>query len=143
MKSSSCFAAKRVSLNYPFVSQTQLSTVNLETMASFRFCAECNNMLYPREDKDNARLLYSCRNCPYTELAENPKVYRHELITNIGETAGVVQDIGNDPTLPRSDKQCPYCSNNECVFFQSQQKRKDTSMVLFYVCLECKRTFRA
>lgn len=112
-------------------------------MASFRFCAECNNMLYPKEDKDNARLLYSCRNCDYTELAENPKVYRHELISNIGETAGVVQDIGNDPTLPRSNKECPSCHNADCVFFQSQQRRKDTSMVLFYVCLHCKTTFQA
>ncbi|ODV80171.1 uncharacterized protein CANTADRAFT_89751 [Suhomyces tanzawaensis NRRL Y-17324] len=111
-------------------------------MASFRFCAECNNMLYPKEDKNEQRLLYSCRNCGYTELAENPKVYRHELITNIGETAGVVQDIGNDPTLPRSDKECPKCMNNQCVFFQSQQKRKDTSMILFYVCLNCKHVFR-
>lgn len=111
-------------------------------MASFRFCAECNNMLYPREDRDNARLLYSCRNCDYTELAENPKVYRHELITNIGETAGVVQDIGSDPTLPRSDKECSNCSNRDCVFFQSQQRRKDTSMILFYVCLNCKKVFR-
>ena len=99
-------------------------------------------MLYPKEDKDNSRLLYSCRNCDYTELAENPKVYRHELISNIGETAGVVQDIGADPTLPRSDKECPNCHNTECVFFQSQQKRKDTSMVLFYVCLHCRNTFR-
>ncbi|CCE80477.1 Piso0_003594 [Millerozyma farinosa CBS 7064] len=112
-------------------------------MASFRFCAECNNMLYPKEDKENARLLYSCRNCTYTELAENPKVYRHELITNIGETAGVVQDIGKDPTLPRSSKLCPNCEARNCVFFQSQQRRKDTSMILFYVCLECKTVFRA
>ena len=100
-------------------------------MASFRFCAECNNMLYPKEDKEGQRLLYACRNCGYTELAENPKVYRHELITNIGATAGVVQDIGNDPTLPRSNKECPECGNHECVFFQSQQRRKDTSMILF------------
>lgn len=111
-------------------------------MASFRFCAECNNMLYPKEDKQEQRLLYLCRNCGYTELAENPKVYRHELITNIGETAGVVQDIGTDPTLPRLDKECPKCGNREAVFFQSQQKRKDTSMILFYVCLNCKNTFR-
>lgn len=100
-------------------------------------------MLYPREDRDNARLLYSCRNCDYTELAENPKVYRNELITNIGETAGVVQDIGSDPTLPRSDKECPSCSTRDCVFFQSQQRRKDTSMILFYVCLNCRHVFRA
>lgn len=110
---------------------------------SFRFCAECNNMLYPKEDKAERRLLYQCRNCPYAELANSPRVYRHELITNIGETAGVVEEIGDDPTLPRSDKVCPKCQGDECVFFQSQQKRKDTSMVLFYVCLHCKNVFRS
>ncbi|CAK9439588.1 uncharacterized protein LODBEIA_P36880 [Lodderomyces beijingensis] len=112
-------------------------------MASFRFCAECNNMLYPQEDKDGQRLLYACRNCDYKEIADAPRVYRHELITNIGATAGVVDDIGNDPTLPRSDKECPNCGNRDCVFFQSQQRRKDTSMILFFVCLECKNVFQA
>lgn len=110
---------------------------------SFKFCAECNNMLYPKEDKANRRLLYQCRNCSYSELASSACVYRHELITNIGETAGVVDDIGSDPKLPRSDRICPKCHNNECVFFQSQQRRRDTSMVLFYVCLNCKYVFRS
>lgn len=100
-------------------------------------------MLYPKEDKAEKRLLYQCRNCPYAELADSPRVYRHELITSIGETAGVVDDIGSDPKLPRSDKRCPECGYNECVFFQSQQRRRDTSMVLFYVCLECKHVFRS
>ena len=26
-----------------------------------RFCQECNNMLYPKEDKSNKVLLYACR----------------------------------------------------------------------------------
>lgn len=26
-----------------------------------RFCQECNNMLYPKEDKENRVLLYACR----------------------------------------------------------------------------------
>ncbi|ODV60669.1 DNA-directed RNA polymerase II core subunit RPB9 ASCRUDRAFT_16340, partial [Ascoidea rubescens DSM 1968] len=116
-------------------------------MASFKFCRNCNNLLYPKENRDieditARRLLYSCRNCDYTELSDNPKIYRNELITHIGETAGVVQDIGNDPTLPRSNKECPNCLNHECVFFQSQQRRKDTSMILFYVCLSCNSLFR-
>lgn len=112
-------------------------------MASFKFCADCNNMLYPKEDKSELRLLYSCRNCGYTELSENPKVYRHELTTSISETAGVVQDVGNDPTLPKSNKECNKCGKRECVFFQSQQKIKDTSMILFYVCLNCKHIFKS
>lgn len=131
------------------LSRTRLTN----NMASFRFCAEwwvnephfltfSNNMLYPREDKADQRLLYSCRNCDYTEIAENPKVYRNELMSNIGETAGVVEDIGSDPTLPRSDKQCPQCHTRDCVFFESQQRRRDASMILFYVCLACRHVFR-
>lgn len=110
-------------------------------MTTFRFCRDCNNMLYPREDKENNRLLFECRTCSYVEEAGSPLVYRHELITNIGETAGVVQDIGSDPTLPRSDRECPKCHSRENVFFQSQQRRKDTSMVLFFVCLSCSHIF--
>lgn len=99
-------------------------------------------MLYPKEDKINSRLLYSCRNCEYTEIAENPKVYRNELHSALQETAGVTNDIGVDPTLPRSDRECPKCSEKECVFFQSQQRRAETTMVLFYVCLSCYHIFR-
>jgi hypothetical protein len=45
-----------------------------------------NNMLYPKEDRTNQRLLYSCRNCDYVEEAENAKTYRNELQSAIGET---------------------------------------------------------
>lgn len=45
------------------------------------------------------------------------------------ETAGVTQDVGSDPTLPRSDKQCPQCGETKAVFFQSQQRKADTKMV--------------
>lgn len=114
---------------------------HLSAMTTFRFCRDCNNMLYPREDKDSRRLLFECRTCSYVEEAASPLVYRHELITNIGETAGVVQDIGSDPTLPRSDRECPKCHGHENVFFQSQQRRGDTSMVLFFVCLNCSHIF--
>lgn len=100
-------------------------------------------MLYPKEDKINQRLLYSCRNCDYTEIADSPIIYRNELMSSIGETAGVTQDIGSDPTLPRSDKECPKCSERDCVFFQSQQRRAETTMILFYVCTHCGHIFRS
>lgn len=111
-------------------------------MASFRFCLECNNMLYPKEDRVNQQLLYSCRNCMYTEKAENPLIYRNELISAIGDTAGVTQDLASDPTLPRSNIECPKCHEHECVFFQSQQRRAETTMILFYVCVYCSHMFR-
>lgn len=44
------------------------------------------------------------------------------------EKASIVAvDVSNDPTFPRTKKQCPECSWEEAVFFQSN-KRADTSM---------------
>ncbi|SCZ96318.1 BZ3500_MvSof-1268-A1-R1_Chr8-2g10114 [Microbotryum saponariae] len=66
-------------------------------MASISFCGECNNLLYPKEDKVSHVLMYACRNCHYKEETTNPCVYKHDL-----ETAGVTQDLQTDPTLTAS-----------------------------------------
>ena len=71
-------------------------------MASLRTCAECNNILYPREDQDNKRLLYACRHCDYSEIASRPLVYRNDLQKAAAETAGVTTDVASDPTLVSS-----------------------------------------
>lgn len=39
-----------------------------------------NNLLYPREDKNERKLMFACRNCEYQEQAENVCVYRHEIV---------------------------------------------------------------
>ncbi|KAH7170071.1 RNA polymerase M/15 kDa subunit [Dactylonectria macrodidyma] len=66
---------------------------------TFRFCSECSNMLYPKEDVDAHKLQYTCRTCQYTEDAHSHCVFRNNLDTNAGETAGVTQDVGSDPTV--------------------------------------------
>jgi len=114
-------------------------------MASIKFCGECNNLLYPKEDKVNHVLLYACRNCQFEEETHNACVFKHDLLVVAREEAGVTQDLETDPTLPRSNIECPYCKHKEAVFFQGQQaKRNDTKMTLFYVCTnpQCHRTFK-
>lgn len=66
---------------------------------SFRFCSECSNMLYPKEDTDAHKLQFTCRTCQYTEDATSTCVFRNVLNTSAGETAGVTQDVGTDPTV--------------------------------------------
>jgi DNA-directed RNA polymerase II subunit RPB9 len=39
-------------------------------------------MLYPKEDKINKRLMYSCRRCRFEQESENPIVFKHELVKN-------------------------------------------------------------
>ena len=88
-----------------------------------------SNMLYPKEDRDAMALVYKCRTCNYSEPATSYCVYRNQLSSSAGETAGVTTDVGSDPTLPRSSRVCPNCSEMECVFFQSQLRKEETKMV--------------
>jgi len=114
---------------------------NLEQI-TFRFCSECSNMLYPKEDEDSHKLQFTCRTCQYTEEATSTCVFRNLMNNTAGATAGVTQDVGSDPTLPRSNKNCPACKHDEAVFFQSQQRSAETGMALFFVCCECGNIFQ-
>ncbi|KAF2152565.1 hypothetical protein K461DRAFT_278807 [Myriangium duriaei CBS 260.36] len=105
----------------------------------FRFCKECANMLYPREDRTLGTLSFQCRNCQFSEDVGPVCIYRNELSNTVGETSGVTQDVASDPTLPHVNRACPKagCGGNDAVFFQSQQKTAETGMRLFYVCCQC------
>ncbi|KAI7869128.1 polymerase II polypeptide I, 14.5kDa [Spinellus fusiger] len=103
-------------------------------MASFKYCLECNNLLYPREDKSNRRLMFSCRNCQYEEDADNLCVYSHKIIHTPSEQTMMLTDLATDPTLPRANVTCPLCHHPEAVFFQSSSRRAEAKMSLFYVC---------
>ncbi|KAK2066708.1 hypothetical protein P8C59_000499 [Phyllachora maydis] len=111
--------------------------VKAHEQITFRFCSECSNMLYPREDEQEHRLKFVCRTCQYSEDASSTCIFRNVLNNTAGETAGVTQDVGSDPTLPRANKQCPACKFDQAVFFQSQQRSAETGMKLFYVCCDC------
>ncbi|GAB6025142.1 DNA-directed RNA polymerase II subunit RPB9 [Chamberlinius hualienensis] len=98
------------------------------------FCPECNNMLYPQEDKASRTLLYVCRNCQHKELAENCCVYINKVQKEVDELTQVHSDIAKDPTLPRSDHPCPKCGHKQSVFFQAYSRRSEEEMGLYYVC---------
>ncbi|CAN1281478.1 DNA-directed RNA polymerases II, IV and V subunit 9A [Linum perenne] len=88
-------------------------------MSTMKFCRECNNILYPKEDRDNRVLLYACRNCDHQEVAETYCVYRNEVHHSAAERTQVLQDVAADPTLPRTkDVRCAMCKHPEAVFFQ-------------------------
>ena len=56
-------------------------------------------MLYPKEDRLNNTLMFACRTCQFSEPAASSCVYRNNLSNTVGETAGVTQDVGSDPTV--------------------------------------------
>ncbi|KAJ6446703.1 DNA-directed RNA polymerase subunit [Purpureocillium lavendulum] len=77
---------------------------------TFRFCSECSNMLYPKEDEDAHKLQFTCRTCQYTEEAASTCVFRNVLNNSAGETAGVTQDVGSDPTVSQALSLCAACA---------------------------------
>lgn len=42
-----------------------------------------NNMLYPKEDKENKVLLYACRNCDYKQEADSNCIYVNKIMHEI------------------------------------------------------------
>ncbi|KAI1099930.1 hypothetical protein F4804DRAFT_64919 [Jackrogersella minutella] len=74
---------------------------------TFRFCSECSNMLYPKEDEDAHKLQFTCRTCQYTEEATSSCVFRNVMNNAAGETAGVTQDVGSDPTVRSNASSLP------------------------------------
>lgn len=56
-------------------------------------------MLYPKEDRLSNTLMFACRTCQFSEPAASSCVFRNNLYNTVGETAGVTQDVGSDPTV--------------------------------------------
>ena len=100
-----------------------------------RFCPNSNDLLYPKEDREQKKLVYACLNCNYRIDAEDFCVHRHSIRHTAAETTTIIQDIRTDPTLPRStDVQCPRCDHKEAVFFSLTTPE---GMSLYFQCLGC------
>jgi DNA-directed RNA polymerase II subunit RPB9 len=61
--------------------------------------ASSSNLLFPREDKSENKLLFACRTCSFTEEAPSSCVMRHEISSTVGATAGVTAEVAQDPTV--------------------------------------------
>eukprot|EP01084_Bolivina_argentea_P134796 237648_1 len=110
------------------------------------FCDECNNLMFPIEDKQDKSLMFKCKHCAnQITVRENQKEYcvyqnyvNQDEETNID--AVVNPDVIMDPALPRTrDVICEGCNNQEAVFFSAQSKNPDEAMSLVFVCTNCKK----
>ncbi|EME84813.1 uncharacterized protein MYCFIDRAFT_59918 [Pseudocercospora fijiensis CIRAD86] len=75
---------------------------------SFRFCRECSNMLYPKEDRLTNQLMFACRTCQFSEPATASCIWRNSLKEDVQETAGNVDDVAQDPTVGNSNDSSDY-----------------------------------
>eukprot|EP00696_Hemimastix_kukwesjijk_P001049 gnl/Hemi2/11366_TR3932_c0_g1_i1.p1 gnl/Hemi2/11366_TR3932_c0_g1~~gnl/Hemi2/11366_TR3932_c0_g1_i1.p1 ORF type:complete len:116 (+),score=25.47 gnl/Hemi2/11366_TR3932_c0_g1_i1:79-426(+) len=110
---------------------------------AMKFCPECNNMLYPKEDKQNRILMYACRNCDHQEEAQNMCVYKNDVHrAQEGARLAFIHDVTSDPTLPRTkNADCPKCDNREAIMI-TQTNRTDDRMEISLVCVACNNRFK-
>eukprot|EP01130_Rhizamoeba_saxonica_P015797 TRINITY_DN7143_c0_g1_i1.p1 TRINITY_DN7143_c0_g1~~TRINITY_DN7143_c0_g1_i1.p1 ORF type:complete len:110 (-),score=18.75 TRINITY_DN7143_c0_g1_i1:457-786(-) len=96
------------------------------------FCRECNNMLYPHENEQDAQLELVCRNCEFIELAENKCIFTHHTKETEEEKSIVWGDVAADLTLPRTyRRECEKCSEREAVLYLIRSKE---AVSLYFVC---------
>lgn len=62
-------------------------------------CSSSNNMLYPKEDKENKILLYACRNCDYKQEADSNCIYVNKIMHEIEWVSGQLQILESYPKL--------------------------------------------
>uniref|UniRef100_A0A8C0AMR5 DNA-directed RNA polymerase II subunit RPB9-like zinc ribbon domain-containing protein n=1 Tax=Buteo japonicus TaxID=224669 RepID=A0A8C0AMR5_9AVES len=81
-------------------------------------------MLYPKEDKENQILLYTCCNCNYQQEADNSCIYVNKITHKADELTQIIADVSQDPMLPRTE-------DHLWTFFTYL---KPDAMRLYYVC---------
>jgi DNA-directed RNA polymerase II subunit RPB9 len=103
-----------------------------------RFCRDCNNMLYARENVSEKVLEFWCKNCQYIETVDsldenNSCVYKNEI--QLGQASVKIDgSMTNDPTFSRTKNvKCSECGHKEAIFFQNPNL-DDSNMKLVFVC---------
>ena len=107
-----------------------------------RFCPDCQDLLYPKEDATRRVLTYCCRHCQHVEDVPPTEwcVYRNEIVHTSQDKTVILSDVTADPTLPRTKEvRCPECGGTDAVFFSSSTEE---GMNLFFQCLACKHRWK-
>jgi len=93
-------------------------------------------MLYPKEDRENNVLMYACRTCQFSEQAPTACVYRNQLSNTVGETAGVTQDVGSDPTV-RGYSRPASAHQERCTLVACDADSAGDDTETFITCILC------
>jgi len=122
-----------------------------EKTLGMRFCSECNNMLYPRENRKEKILEFKCRHCDNREQVHTVQectVYRNDIKASKDIQWSNIEcsELTKDPTLPRTrGSTCPNCGNDEVVFLQTGFgiiKENQGGMNLWLICTRCNHHFK-
>eukprot|EP01080_Neovahlkampfia_damariscottae_P010170 gene10170-2590_t len=107
-----------------------------------KFCVECNNMLYPAEDRENRKLIYVCRRCEEVREKNPSNLINKNTLTKTEEDqfkSLKLSELVSDPTLPRTNYKCPKCKEEGSVLLQ---ERSTNAMSIWHICISCSNKWK-
>lgn len=113
-----------------------------------KFCSECNNMLYPREEESEIQLYMACKVCEHFEIAESNLIsftnYKQDFDEIIDHNTAF--ELSSDPTLPRAEnKVCIKCNGRRIVYYEPRINitgdhnivTDDIELRICFICCGC------
>ena len=92
------------------------------------FCPKCKALLYPKEG------ILVCRKCGY----EQKKTKSHVIVSEQKKKdVTVIEDKEKTNVLPKTEKVCPKCRNNEAYWILRQMRGSDEPESRFFTCTKC------
>ena len=102
-----------------------------------QFCPKCQSLLVPYKLGQKTRL--KCSNCNYI-MKERSNLVMKEKIPPSEKIEVVDKKL---EILPKTDAECPKCSNKNAYYWQIQTRSSDEAETTFYKCTKCDHTWRA
>ncbi|EPR79955.1 DNA directed RNA polymerase II 15 kDa subunit [Spraguea lophii 42_110] len=101
------------------------------------FCRECNNLLYPKEEKQDNTLYMVCKGCEHFEDAKSMIIYEEKEKHHKQHIGNLAKEYVNDNTLPIISIICPKCNYDEAVSIEPKGESEDEIFNMIYICKKC------
>ena len=94
-------------------------------------------MLHPKEDREDKQLFMVCKTCEHFEEAKSNITYHINYEKKRTANSVLVDDIINDPTLPRIHVECKKCGGKEAVMYYGEEVDEEIAFLVYCACIAC------
>jgi len=98
-----------------------------------KFCPKCKSLMYPKEGK------LVCNKCGHSQDKKGKSVVTSQRKE---KEVTVIENKDAHNVLPKTEKICPKCKNNEAYWILRQMRGSDEPESRFFTCTKCGHKWR-
>ena len=98
-----------------------------------KFCPKCKSLMYPKGEK------LICNKCGHSQDKKGISVVTSQR--KVKEVT-IIEDKNSHNVLPKTEKFCPKCNNNEAYWILRQMRGSDEPESRFFTCTKCGHKWR-